>query len=294
MSRVAQEVRLPSDSAVLAKASAENFPVAFRLLPARVREDLLALYGYARLVDDVGDELEGTPEMRLAALDAVEAELDRAFAGTATHPVFCRLAATISSCGLTRQPFVDLIEANRMDQSISAYETFDDLLGYCRLSADPVGRLVLAVFGESDPENERLSDLICTGLQLVEHFGDVAEDAERDRVYLPREDLARFSVDPVLLGRVGPSGSTPEGLRRLMAFEVTRARAMLIEGSLLVSRLRTSSAAVAVAGYAAGGLAQLDAIERSSYDVVARHVKASDVAVARHGLRLLARRWRSR
>ncbi|MGO9151520.1 MAG: squalene synthase HpnC [Acidimicrobiales bacterium] len=282
--------RLPGEQAVLGKAASENFPVAMRLLAARERESLLAIYAYARLVDDVGDELEGTTSERLAALDLVEAELDRAFAGTAAHPVFCRLGVAIASCGLDRGPLADLIEANRQDQSVTRYETFDQLLGYCRLSANPVGRLVLAVFGQGGGERDELSDMICTGLQLVEHFQDVAEDAERGRVYLPGEDLDRFSVPRAFLSGGATIGLVPASFRRLMAFEVGRARSMLAGGSDLVNQMTAPRAALAIAGFAGGGLAQLAAIEHAGYDVLRTEVKASHMAVASEALSLLARR----
>lgn len=280
---------LPDLQAVLSKAGNENFPVALRLLPRRQRESLLAIYCYARLVDDVGDELAGDPARRLLALDAVEAELQRALAGRATHPVFVRLGEAASRCGFESSLLADLIEANRLDQRRHSYETFSDLLEYCRLSAHPVGRLTLAVFGESDEENAALSDLVCSGLQLVEHFQDVAEDAARGRVYLPQEDLRTFGVPESALTK--ESGEeTPDTFRRLMAFEVTRARTMLGAGSRLVDRLATRQAALAVAGFAGGGLAQLAAIERAGYDVLAHQVKARPTDVAREATRLLRQR----
>ncbi len=294
MTAVAGRDLLPVADGVLGQADTENFPVALRLLPAARREDLLAVYGYARFVDDVGDELEGTPEQRLAALDEVEHELDRTFSGNPGHPVFRRLAVTIDRCRLAREPFAALIEANRMDQRVASYATFDALLGYCRLSADPVGRLVLGVFGESTPERERLSDLVCSGLQVVEHLQDVREDAGRGRVYLPGEDLARFGVDPMILERHLEGAPTPDPVRRLVAFEVTRTRAMLREGAALVGALDRFDAALAVAGFVAGGLAQLDHIERCGYDVLGRQLKAPARAVAAGAARQLWRRWRAR
>jgi squalene synthase HpnC len=290
---------LPAEHEVLARAGSENFPVALRVLPRRYREHLTAVYGYARLVDDVGDELPGGPAERRAALDAVEAELDNAFAGSATHPVFVRLAATIASCRLERDDLTALVEANRIDQDVTSYSTFEELLGYCRLSADPVGRMVLGVFGCAGAERERLSDLVCTALQLVEHFQDVVEDADRGRIYLPAEDLERFGVAPGELrsGASGTKGSASaesrEASRRLMAFEVGRARTMLEEGSRLVG-LVPGWARVAIAGFVAGGLAQFDAIEAASFDVLSAPVKASKSAIAGHAVRLLARNGRQR
>ena len=159
--------------AVMARADSENFPVASRLLPRRERADLLAIYGFARLVDELGDAAAGD---RLAALDWLEAELDRAFAGRAEHPLLIALQPTLRTRALERGPFLRLIEANRVDQRVTTYDTWQQLRDYCALSADPVGELVLAVFGIFDERLTALSDSICTGLQLVEHCQDVAED----------------------------------------------------------------------------------------------------------------------
>src|SRR5579859_831495 len=142
---------------IMARAATENFAVAPRLLPATLRRHLLAIYGFARLVDQLGDD---EPSDRLAALDWLEAEVDRAFAGTAEHPIMAALTPTILSCGLERDPFERLIEANRVDQRVHSYETWEQLLGYCDLSANPVGELVLAVFGAATPERVEQSDAI--------------------------------------------------------------------------------------------------------------------------------------
>jgi squalene synthase HpnC len=286
---------LPTSEDVLAKAGTENFPVALRLLPSTTREQLMAIYGYARLVDDVGDELPGGRAARLAALDLVEAQLDLAIAGASEHPVFQRLGRVIAECSLPRQPFVDLIDANRTDQRVTRYPTFDSLLSYCALSADPVGRLVLRVFGQVSREADRLSDLVCSGLQVVEHLQDVAEDARDGRIYLPLEDLERLGVtegDVLRMGAATASAVAPSpAFRRLIALEVERSRALLVEGAHLVRLLR-GGARLAIAGFAGGGLAQLDAIERASYDVITSPVKAPKTAVAAAAARLVARRGR--
>lgn len=268
-----------------ARASSENFPVAFRLLPRQDREDLLAIYGFARLVDDLGDELPGGAAVRLAALDEVEAELDRALAGSASHPVLARLAPVLVRRRLERQPFADLIEANRRDQEQLSYDTWDDLLGYCRLSADPVGRMVLGLAGRAeDAKAVQLSDQVCTALQVLEHLQDVAEDASRGRVYLPAEERAAFGVSEAEL--TAPTASP--ALRRLVAFELARVAALLDAAPVLVRSL-SGSWRLAVAGFAGGGRAQVEAIERASYDVLSppRPVQAGKAAVARHSLRLL-------
>lgn len=251
---------LPPEAIVMAQAGTENFPVASRVLPRRVRGHLLALYGFARLVDDVGDEASGD---RLALLDWLDAEVDRVYAGAPTLPVTARLAATVRACAIRSDPLRALIAANRQDQRITRYETIDDLFAYCELSANPVGRLVLAVLGAATPERVRLADAICTGLQLTEHWQDVAEDLARGRVYLPAEDLRRFGCQRDDLA--APVSGEP--LRRLIAFEVARAHRLLDQGAPLIRTLR-GRPRFAVAAFVAGGRAALDAIARAGYDVL--------------------------
>jgi squalene synthase HpnC len=251
----------PAADAVMARARTENFPVASRVLPRRIRSHLLALYGFARLVDELGDSARGD---RLEALDWLENELDRAFEGRAQHPLLVRLTPTLRECDLQREPFVRLIEANRLDQRVSRYATWEDLRGYCALSADPVGELVLGVLGCATPERIALSDSICTGLQLTEHCQDVAEDLAKGRVYLPGEDLARFGCTIEELGAQHAGGP----LREVLAFEVARARGLLREGAPLIGELR-GRARIALAGFVAGGRVALDAIEDAGYDVLA-------------------------
>jgi squalene synthase HpnC len=263
----------PAAEAVMARAGGENFPVASRVLPRPLRAHLLAVYGFARLVDELGDaDAGGGVQDRLAALDWLERELDRAFGSEAEssvaaeeqHPLLVRLAATVRECGLSREPFARLIEANRVDQRVSRYETWAQLRGYCALSADPVGEIVLGVLGLSTPERVALSDSICTALQLAEHCQDVAEDLARGRIYLPAEDMRRFSCTESDLA--GAHASEP--LREVLAFEVARARALLADGLPLIAQLR-GRARLAVAAFAAGGSAALEAIERARYDVLA-------------------------
>jgi squalene synthase HpnC len=244
----------------MARARTENFPVASRVLPRPVRSHLLALYGFARLVDELGDSSSGD---RLQSLDWLEHELDRAFEGRAEHPLLVRLTPTLRDCGLPREPFVRLIEANRLDQRVSRYATWEELRGYCALSADPVGELVLGVLGSATPERVALSDSICTALQLTEHCQDVAEDLARGRVYLPAEDLARFGC--TLEDLAAPHAGEP--LREVLAFEAARARALLRDGAPLIGELH-GRARLALAGFVAGGRAALDAIERAGYDVL--------------------------
>jgi squalene synthase HpnC len=261
----------------LDKAAAENFPVAPFFLPRAWRDDLTALYGFARLVDDIGDgdlapggadaRLLGVPprdaDDRLLLLDAFEADLRKVFDATPGHPLLRALQRTVRRHRLGPGPFLDLIAANRQDQLVTRYETYDDLLAYCALSANPVGRLVLSVTGTTTPERIRLSDAICTALQLVEHLQDVAEDLRRDRVYLPAEDLKRFHVQEADLAAPTAGAS----VRALIAYEAERARTLLDEGAPLVGsvhgRLR-----LLLAGFVAGGRAALHAIAAVEHDVL--------------------------
>jgi squalene synthase HpnC len=251
---------VPAAADVLARSGGENFPVASWVLGRRARSELLAIYGFARLVDELGDTLEGD---RLQALDWAEEELDRAFRGEASHPLLVSLQPVLRAHSLPRQPFARLIEANRVDQRVSRYETWEQLQGYCRLSADPVGELVLGVFEAADPYRVQLSDSICTGLQLAEHLQDVAEDRARGRIYIPLADLSRFGAgeEDLVGASAGPA------LRRTVAFEVARARGLLWGGRALVGSL-PRRAGFAVAGFIAGGLTALSAIEAAGHDVL--------------------------
>jgi squalene synthase HpnC len=252
---------LPGEDAILPLAASENFTVASLLLGRRTRERLQAIYGFARLVDQLGDEVQGD---RLALLDVLERQL-----AAPRHPLLVRVASFVEECGVPREPFLRLIEANRRDQRIARYATFEELVEYCSFSADPVGELVLYAFGAATPERIALSDRVCTALQLAEHWQDVAEDFARGRVYLPAEDLARFGVTDDDLGAAHASPA----FRDLLAFEVARGRRLLDEGAPLVRTLR-GRARIAVAGYVGGGRAAFDAIEASGYDVLAGAPKA--------------------
>ncbi|WP_326661786.1 squalene synthase HpnC [Streptomyces canus] len=261
----------------LDKAAGENFPVAPFFLPKDWRTDLVAVYGFARLVDDIGDGdlapggadarlLGVSPEEaedRMLLLDAFEADLDRVFDGTPGHPLLRRLQATVRRRSLTPEPFLGLIAANRQDQLVTRYETYDDLLAYCELSANPVGRLVLAVTGTSTPERIRLSDAICTALQIVEHLQDVAEDLGRDRIYLPAEDMKRFHVQEADLAAKTGGAS----VRALVAYEAQRARELLNEGAPLVGSVH-GRLKLLLAGFVAGGRAALRAIAAAEHDVL--------------------------
>ena len=254
-------VEVPTRQAVMTQAGDENFPVAIGLLGRRRKQALLAIYGVARLIDDIGDEAAGD---RGALLDWADAELDRAFSDDAApeHPAMRALQREARAHALPAEPFRRLVDANRMDQAVTRYDTFADLLRYCDLSAAPVGELVLQVFGAATRERIALSDQVCAGLQVTEHLQDVPEDYARGRVYLPREDLARFACTEADLA--GP-GLTPEK-RELIEFEVRRARALLAAGAPLARTLPARPRA-AIAGFVAGGRATLDAIESAGYDV---------------------------
>ncbi|MFF7333147.1 squalene synthase HpnC [Streptomyces sp. NPDC090306] len=274
----------------LDKAADENFPVAPFFLPRPWRDDLMAVYGFARLVDDIGDgdlapggddaRLLGVSpaeaDDRLVLLDAFEADLRRVYDSTPNHPLLRRLQPTVRRRALPVEPFLGLIAANRQDQLVKRYETYDDLLAYCELSANPVGRLVLAVTGTSTPERIRHSDAVCTALQIVEHLQDVKEDLERDRVYLPRTDLKRFHVQETDL-QAATAGAS---LRALVAYEAERARALLNEGIPLVGSVH-GRLKLLLAGFVAGGRAAVRAIAAAEYDVLPGPPKPGKIQLLR-------------
>ncbi|MGW3510389.1 squalene synthase HpnC [Streptomyces sp. NPDC000994] len=265
------------ERATLDKAAGENFPVAPFFLPRAWRVDLMAVYGFARLVDDIGDGdlapggadarllgvSPGEAEDRLVLLDAFEADLRRVFDGTPRHPLLRRLQPTVRRRSLSPEPFLGLIAANRQDQIVTRYETYDDLLAYCELSANPVGRLVLAVTGTSTPERIRRSDAVCTALQIVEHLQDVREDLGRDRIYLPAADMKRFHVQESDLAAPTAGAS----VRALVAYEAERARGLLNEGAPLVGSVH-GRLKLLLAGFVAGGRAAVHAIAAAEYDVL--------------------------
>jgi squalene synthase HpnC len=273
---------------VAAQVSAENFPVALRMLPRRYRLHLLAVYAYARTVDDTGDLAPAGERPRL--LSALREDVTRLYAaagsGTAEpqSPVVRGLARTVTECGVPMQLLLDLISANEQDQIVSRYETFDDLLAYCRLSANPVGRIVLHVFGCFNEDRARQSDLICTGLQLAEHWQDVAEDLRAGRIYLPAEDMLRFGCTEQDLA----PGPAPPQVRELMQFETGRARELLDAGAPLISGLPVVPRA-AIAGYVAGGRAALTAIARADFDVLAATPRAGQGRTAAELIMAFAR-----
>jgi squalene synthase HpnC len=244
------------------------------VLPRRVRGDLRAVYAFARGVDELGDSAPGD---RTAALHRLDSELDRLWSdGVVTDPVLVRLTATVRAHDLPAQPFHDLVAANLQDQVVSRYESYEELLGYCRLSADPVGRIVLGVLDQpADEAMLRLSDQVCTALQLLEHWQDVAEDRRAGRVYLPQQELRRHGVPESDLD----AARTSTRLRGLMVSQTERAAALLEEGAALVPLL-DGWARVCVAGFVAGGRATAAALRRSNGDVLGPPVRPSKAATA--------------
>ena len=268
---------------VAAQRSGENFPVALRILPAAARRHLMAVYGYARLVDDLGDEAPGD---RLALLAAVDADLGRLFAGAQPRiPVVAALAGPVRDRGLPPEPLRALLAANRQDQTVTRYPTYADLRAYCVLSANPVGQLVLYLAGAARPDRLVWSDDVCTALQIIEHLQDVGEDYRMGRVYLPQADLAEFGVTEVDLA----APAAPPALRRLVAFEAARAAALLDSGRPLVASLR-GWARVAVAGYVAGGRAAVAALARGGHDPLGQPVRPARSRVLLEMVRLLPAR----
>lgn len=257
----------PRGEAVLSRMRSENFPVASRVLPRGVRRHLHALYGYFRLVDYAGDE---APGHRGALLDLLEVDLKRVYQGAARIPVLRTLAPTVRECAIPYDVLVKLIEANRQDQRVRRYETFDDLLDYCALSANPVGEAVLHVFGRAEPGLVALSDRICTALQVLEHCQDLGEDLRQDRIYLPVQDMRRFGCQEEDLA----TETAPTRLRGLVRFEVDRALRMLDSGAVLISKLPWMGR-IAVAGYVAGGRATAAAFGAAGYDPLGVDVRPS-------------------
>jgi len=244
----------------------ENFPVASILLPARLRPAVEAIYGFARSADDIADEGNAAAEQRLAGLDAYEEELDRIAADEpALEPLFARLAVVVREYVLPLQPLRDLLSAFRQDVVQHEYADFAALLDYCRRSANPVGALMLHLYGAATEQNLRDSDAICSALQLINFWQDVAIDRDKARCYLPREDLDRFGVSAAQIAR----GECDPRWRALMRFEVERARAMMLAGAPLALRL-PGRIGWELRLVVQGGLRILERIEAADYDVFAR------------------------
>jgi squalene synthase HpnC len=266
-----------------ARGRSENFPVVTLFLPRKLRPHFFAVYAFCRFTDDLGDEAEGD---RLAMLDAWEHELREAVAGRPMRPLFVALARTIEECSIPLDPFLRLIEANRIDQRVSRFETYEDVLEYCTYSATPVGQMVLAVLGHHDAERVALSDQICIGLQVANFWQDVSVDIDKGRVYLPQEDLRSFGCDDAQI----VERRFDARFRELMRFQVERARSHFAAGRRLED-LVSRSVRTDIRLFRLGGEAILDAIEASGYDTLSARPRLTRAAKARlllvHGLRVL-------
>jgi len=246
----------------LAESHYENFHVATWFLPKRLRPHFYSIYAYCRISDDLGDEV-GDTHQSLALLDFWNGELDACYRGEVCHPVFVALAETIRVCDIPKEPFADLLIAFRQDQTVTRYATMEEVFGYCRNSANPVGHLVLYACGYRDPELFRLSDFTCTGLQLANFWQDVGDDDRRNRIYLPMADMERFGVNEQ---QIHDRRFTPE-FRTLMEYEVACARDLFAQGRPLQRRV-DRELAVDLELFTSGGEEILQAIERQGYDVL--------------------------
>jgi squalene synthase HpnC len=269
----------------LAETHYENFHVASRLLPKRLRPHFHSIYAYCRISDDLGDEVSD-PAQALALLEVWQQELDACYRGEARHPVFVALRETIRICDIPKEPFADLLVAFRQDQVVSRYATMAELLGYCRYSANPVGRLVLYACGYRDLERFALSDETCTALQLANFWQDVREDWDRGRVYLPQDAMAAAGVDESTIAQ----GQATPAFRALMQQQVEYAREMFVRGAKLIGRV-DRELAVDLDLFTRGGLEILRAIERRQYDVLSARPTISKQRKVLLLLRALAGRF---
>jgi squalene synthase HpnC len=246
----------------LARSHYENFSVATWFLPARLRPHFYSVYAYCRISDDLGDEV-GDRQQSLQLLDEWEGELNACYDDQPRHPVFVALRETVRACDIPRQPFADLLQAFRQDQTVGRYPTLDDVLAYCHYSANPVGRLVLYVCGYRDEERQQLSDFTCTALQLANFWQDVWPDYGKGRIYIPLEDMQRFGVTEQ---EIATRRATPQ-FRELMKFEVARAREWFERGLPLASKV-DKALAIDIELFTRGGQEILNAIERQDFDVL--------------------------
>ena len=261
----------------LAESHYENFHVATWFLPKALRPHFHAIYAYCRVSDDLGDEV-GNTSAALALLDFWGHELDACYAGEARHPVFVALAATIRACSIPKEPFADLLTAFRQDQTVTRYQTMQDVLGYCRYSANPVGRLVLYACGFASEDRFRLSDATCSALQLANFWQDVRVDFTKDRVYLPQQDMQRFGVTDETIAQ---GIATPE-FRALLRHEVEYTRRMFEEGLPLINMVGRDLA-VDLDLFSRGGLEILNAVEKRDFDVLSARpsiAKSTKIALA--------------
>jgi squalene synthase HpnC len=246
----------------LAESHYENFHVASWFLPEALRPHFHSIYAYCRVSDDLGDEV-GDRSVALALLDLWERELEACYEGRALHPVFVALAETIRACSIPKQPFADLLTAFRQDQTVTRYASMQDVLSYCRYSANPVGRLVLYACGEADDEKFRLSDATCSALQLANFWQDVRVDYPKGRVYIPQDDMRDFGVTDETIA----AGVASEDFRALLRYEVDYARGLFNEGLPLIGMVGRDLA-LDLDLFSRGGLEILRAIERQNYDVL--------------------------
>ena len=246
----------------LARTHYENFSVATWFLPKRLRQDFYNVYAYCRISDDLGDEV-GDSAASLALLDEWQRELDACYEDLPKHPVFVALAETVRRFDIPKHEFSDLLTAFRQDQTVTRFETFDEVLGYCRYSANPVGHLVLYLCGYRDGERQQLSDDTCTALQLANFWQDVSVDYAKGRIYLPLEDLRRFGVAE---DDIAKQRNTPD-FCRMMKFEVERAREWFQRGLPLVEKV-DGELAIDLELFSRGGQEILRAIEEQGYAVL--------------------------
>ena len=271
-SALPESYRFPTQTPSLAEAQAwcqqlaeshyENFHVATWFLPKALRSHFHAIYAYCRVSDDMGDEVFD-PDQSLALLDLWGSELDACYEGRTRHPVFVALAETIHECSIPKEPFANLLVAFRQDQTVNRFATMEDVLAYCRNSANPVGQLVLYVCGEHGEENVRLSDATCTALQLANFWQDVSRDLAKNRIYIPQKDMESFGVTEEFLA----DGVVTPGFRALMRCEVEYTHNLFEEGLPLIERVNRHLA-VELDLFSRGGLEILHAIERRDYDVL--------------------------
>jgi squalene synthase HpnC len=248
----------------LARSHYENFSVASWFLPAPLRRHFFNVYAYCRISDDLGDEV-GDTAASLQLLDQWETELNACYDGHPRHPVFVALAETVRKFEIPKHEFVDLLTAFRQDQEVGRYETFNDLLGYCRYSANPVGHLVLYLCGYRDSERQLLSDYTCTALQLANFWQDVGADYAKGRIYLPLEDLRRFGVSEEAIR----DNENTSAFREMLKFEVERAREWFAQGLPLIAKV-DRALATDIDLFSRGGQEILNAIERQNYAVLGR------------------------
>jgi len=268
----------------LAQSHYENFSVGTWLLPKRLRAHVYNVYAYCRVCDDLADEV-GDPSLSARLLEWWREELHKCYDGRPEYPLFVALRTTIEQFDLPIKPFEDLISAFEQDQKVLRYPTFDDLLGYCERSANPVGRIFLRLLGYSDEERARLSDATCTALQLTNFWQDIGPDYARGRVYIPLEDLAHFGYSQAELR----NHIVNAGFVRLMRFEIARTRELFERGAALWPTIQGAGSAD-VELFTRGGVAVLDAIERSNYRVFRKRITISGARKASLVASWIARR----